>query len=80
MATLRELRVARLLTQEQLGSLAEVSSSTIQNAEAGKATPRPAIVRRIARALGVTPQEIEFPARSAATRRSARDNAGEPAG
>ncbi len=62
MPTLRALRVERLLTQEQLAAAAEVSTSTVYNAEAGKVHPRPSIVRRMARALGVAPTDIEFSA------------------
>ena len=48
------------MTQEQLAVAAEVSASTVYNAEAGKTLPRPAIVRRLARVLGVDPRDIQF--------------------
>lgn len=60
MLTLRALREQRLLTQEQLAVAAEVSTSTVYNAEAGRVHPRPSIIRRLARALEVAPGEIEF--------------------
>jgi transcriptional regulator with XRE-family HTH domain len=60
MASLRTLRESRYLTQEQLAAAAEVSASTVHNAETGRTRPRPAILRRLARALGVDPGEIEF--------------------
>ena len=47
------------MTQEQLATAAEVSTSTVYHIEGGKVCPRPSIVRRIARALGVSPGEIE---------------------
>jgi transcriptional regulator with XRE-family HTH domain len=60
MATLRALREQRYLTQEQFAVAAEVSASTVYNAEAGKISPRLAIVRRLARVLGVEPGEVEL--------------------
>jgi len=58
MATLRQLRKQRDLTQEQLAVVADVSSSTVYHIEAGKVRPRPSIVRRLAQALNVQPDEI----------------------
>jgi len=60
MATLRQLREQHHFTQEQLAASAEVSTSTVYHIEAGKVRPRPAIVRRLARALAVDPGAIEF--------------------
>lgn len=59
MATLRQLREQRCLTQEQLAVAAEVSTSTVYHIEAGKVRPRPAIVRRLARILEVAPSDID---------------------
>jgi len=67
MATLRQLREQRHLTQEQLAVAAEVSSSTVYHIEAGKVRPRPSIVRRLARALGVLPNEITVDGRAPET-------------
>ena len=58
MATLRVLREQRHLTREQLAAMAEVAVSTIYNVEAGRVTPRPAILRRLARALAVSVDDI----------------------
>lgn len=58
MPTLRQLREQRYLTQEQLAVAAEVSASTVYHIEAGKVRPRTSIVRRLARALEVSPDEI----------------------
>ena len=58
MTTLRQLRKQQHLTQEQLAAAADVSSSTIYHIEAGKVRPRPSIVRRLARALSVSPSDI----------------------
>lgn len=60
MSTLRQLREQHHLTQEQLAVAAEVSTSTVYHIEAGKVQPRTAIIRRLARVLGVSPDEIEF--------------------
>jgi DNA-binding XRE family transcriptional regulator len=54
------LREQRHLTQEQLAVAAEVSTSTVYHIEAGKVRPRTAIVRRLARVLGVRPDDIHF--------------------
>ena len=66
MATLRELRQQRGFTQQQLAAMAEVAEATIQNAERGRTVPRPAILRRLARALQVDSLTIEFPTRQVA--------------
>ena len=63
MATLRQLRQQLQLTQEQLALAADVSASTVYHIEAEKVQPRPSIVRRLARALGVTPDDIDLPLR-----------------
>jgi len=62
-ATLRQLRQQLQLTQEQLALAADVSASTVYHIEAEKVQPRPSIVRRLARALGVTPDDIDLPLR-----------------
>lgn len=61
-STLRRLREERHLTQEQLAVAAEVSTSTVYHIETGKVQPRPAIVRRLARTLGVSPDDIDLEA------------------
>ncbi|MDP2674444.1 MAG: helix-turn-helix transcriptional regulator [Dehalococcoidia bacterium] len=65
MATLRELRNRAFLTQEELAEKAKVSRSTIAVLESGRRTrgPRPRTIRRLARALGCEPADIEFDAR-----------------
>jgi len=65
-ATLRQLRAQRHLTQAQLAAAADVSPSTIYHIEAGKVVPRPTIVRRLARVLEVRQDEIELDALRAA--------------
>ena len=55
---LRAVRADRVLSMRELADAAGVASSTIALAEAGQTTPRPASMRRIARALGVHPRAI----------------------
>ncbi len=55
---LRVVRADRVLSMRELADAAGVASSTIALTEAGQTTPRPASMRRIARALGVHPLAI----------------------
>lgn len=57
---LRELRLAALMTQRELGSAASVAPETINRIEnAGEPRRTAAItVRKLARALGVDPREL----------------------
>ncbi len=63
MATLRQLRNQRHLTQEQLAVTANVSTSTVYRIAAGKVSPTAAVMQRLAQVLGVSPVEIELPLR-----------------
>jgi len=74
MATLRQLRKQQDLTQAQLAVAAEVSSSTIYHIEAGKVRPRPSIVRRLARALSVSPSDIQSGDASPSDRSQVRES------
>ena len=56
--TLREWRAERLLTIRDLARMAGVAPSTIYLTEAGRTIPRPAVMRRIAAALGVAAHEV----------------------
>jgi transcriptional regulator with XRE-family HTH domain len=53
---LRDIRKARLMTQEQLHERAGVAVSTIVAIEHGKQFPRGETLRKLAEALGVTPE------------------------
>ena len=55
---LRELRAERVLSIRELARLADVAPSTIYLTEAGRTTPHPSVMRRIAAALGVDAHEI----------------------
>ena len=52
---LRELRLRRALTLRELGVLSGVAYDTIHGIETGKQAPRPSTVRKLADALGVSP-------------------------
>ena len=58
---LRAIREQRALTQEELGKLAGVSPDTIIDLERGRRRPRPSTRRKLARALKVRPEAIEYP-------------------
>ncbi|MGW3545658.1 helix-turn-helix domain-containing protein [Nocardia niigatensis] len=55
---LREYRVAKFLTQEELADLSGVSRPTIARIESGTAKPRPRTVRKLAAALGIEPGNL----------------------
>ena len=56
--SLREVRAERLLSLRELAGLADVSPSAIYLIEAGRTTPRLAIIRRLCAALAVEPWEV----------------------
>jgi DNA-binding XRE family transcriptional regulator len=60
--TLREVRVSACLTHEELARRAGVALRTVRNAERGIYAPRLATRAKLARALGVLPSTISWPA------------------
>ena len=61
MPTLRELRERAVLSQAELGELAGVSPTTISGLERGtRKKPFPRTIRKLAKALGCKPHEIEI--------------------
>ena len=56
--TLREARVARLLTIRALASRAGVSPYTVHQIERGARPPRFGTIRQISAALGVEPEAV----------------------
>ncbi len=52
---LRELRLRQALTLRELGALSGVAYDSINAIELGRQQPRPSTVRRLATALGVSP-------------------------
>ncbi|MCL4535434.1 MAG: helix-turn-helix domain-containing protein [Bacteroidetes bacterium] len=59
MAKLRILRRRQLLSQRDLARRAGIAPSTVHTIEAGKATPRLLVARKICQALGVAPQDVD---------------------
>jgi transcriptional regulator with XRE-family HTH domain len=55
---LRNLRLERWLSPHELARLAKVAPSTIYMTEVGRTTPRPAVMRALATALGVDPLNV----------------------
>jgi transcriptional regulator with XRE-family HTH domain len=55
---LRELRRRRVLTLEELAEKADVGRNTIWRLEHGVMGAQPRTVRKLARALGVDPEEL----------------------
>jgi len=54
----RRLREIRALSQRELAVLAKLSVTTINRIEVGRCRPMPKTVRKLAKALGVTPEEL----------------------
>jgi transcriptional regulator with XRE-family HTH domain len=55
---LRALRQAKVLTQGELGELAGVRTGTIADLENGRHVARPSTIRKLAKALEVSPQDL----------------------
>ena len=60
MARLRELREKQFLTQLELADKSKISEITLNRLENGKQKPRFVTIRKLAKALGVEPGDIEF--------------------
>jgi transcriptional regulator with XRE-family HTH domain len=58
--TLREKRLEAALSMNELAVAANVSASTVMDIERG-ASPRMATIRKLAKALDCTPQDIAWP-------------------
>lgn len=52
------LRTRRFMTQVELAQAAGMSPTTINRVETGKLTPRFSTIKRLAAALGVSPEEL----------------------
>jgi transcriptional regulator with XRE-family HTH domain len=73
---LRAARRAKLLTQEQLAREAGLNRVTIWQLETGIRNPQLSTIRRLAEALGVSPEQLmEAPPRSKRPTRRARGEA-----
>lgn len=56
--SLRQLREDQVLGQRDLAARAGISQQTIVDIEAGRITPRPQTVRKLATALGIEPAAL----------------------
>ena len=61
MATLKELRGQKFITQAELAKKAEIGRDTVNQVERGRQKPSFLTIRKLAAALGVAPGQIEFP-------------------
>ena len=57
-ANVRRLRELRALSQRELAARAKLSVTTVNRIETRQRKPIPRTVRRLAEALGVTPEEL----------------------
>lgn len=55
---LKSLRRERVLSQQDLERISGVAQHTISDLESGKRGARPSTIRKLAEALGVSPQKI----------------------
>ncbi|MDD5038281.1 MAG: helix-turn-helix transcriptional regulator [Dehalococcoidales bacterium] len=57
-ANVRRLRQLRALSQRELAARARLSLTTVNRIETGQRKPMPRTVRKLAEALGVSPEEL----------------------
>lgn len=57
-ANVQRLRRLHALSQRDLAAMARLSVTTINRIETGQRKPMPKTVRKLAEALGVTPEEL----------------------
>lgn len=55
---LRQLRIQRAISQEDLGRVTGIAQSTISNLESSNRSARLSTIRKLAEALGVEPKEL----------------------
>ena len=60
MNTLREIREAKIISQEDLAKISGVAGATISRIENGHRKPRYVTMRKLAKALNVPPEKIEW--------------------
>jgi transcriptional regulator with XRE-family HTH domain len=58
---LREIRLRKALSQQDLAGLAGLTPATVSRLEAGLENPYPSTVRKLAKALGVDPEQLMDP-------------------
>ena len=57
-SNVRRLRELRALSQRELAARAKLSVTTVNRIETGQRKPMPKTIRKLAEALGVTPEEL----------------------
>ena len=57
-ARIRDARRRNVLTQREVAELAGLPRVTLVRIEGGKQRPRPSTLRKLAKALGVKPQDL----------------------
>jgi transcriptional regulator with XRE-family HTH domain len=72
MPSLKEARVARLLTMRELAEKAQVSLATVYGVEAGRTTPTLRVIRSLGAALEVDPADIHELATAIDTHRNSK--------
>ncbi len=55
---LKDLRIRRALTQEELAEAAGIGKNTVNRLERDLTEPRPPTLRKLAQALGVDPADL----------------------
>jgi transcriptional regulator with XRE-family HTH domain len=55
---LRQLRIERAMTQEELAQVAGIGKNTVNRLETNTTEPRPPTLRKLAQALEVDPAEL----------------------
>ncbi len=60
-ARLREWRSRRALSQRELAALAGIQQVTVTRLETGSQHPRPRTIRKLAKALDITIEELQGP-------------------
>lgn len=60
MSTLKELRLKLFISQAELAEKAELATETVNRLEKGRRKPGYKTIRKLAKALGVEPAEIEL--------------------
>lgn len=60
MKSLKEHRLEKLITQTELAKLAKISRVSVSQIEKGQQKPSELTIRKLAKALDVKPEDIEF--------------------
>ena len=79
-ALIKEARMAAGLTQEQLGRTVDMTASAIGKAERGETELTQEVLKKIAKATGVTQTSLLNAAKSGSARKPAADTAGKKTG